>query len=361
MFTKNIVYDEKICNQILRSRGTIRFRTNVYVYLQASRFNHSCSPNCTWAIGPSPTNKIRIRTAVSIKAEEPLTISYLMRRNMFGTTKRQQFLKEFGFSCRCPRCLDPTELGSYLSAMTCKSCSKLPDESNTGYSLPLDPLDLSTLAVWKCNNCESASKASELLPTIDRVHEIIEKHMYSSSELSSRCAEFCLFVIAKYKGHVLHPNHWLLGEATRAIQRVYTATLDMLDSTGLDRYVEYCSGLMKVEGQVNPGITPGTGKFFANDEPLNDHKLASFNISGSLCVTAHLQRQIIRAVASKMSRYSEKLDKEEASRILSYCSQLHGQARKYFMGEPPGMGELTSRFVEEIDADLDAIKGECGM
>ena len=182
-----------------------------------------------------------------------------MRRNMFGTAKRQQFIKEFGFTCRCPRCLDPTELGTYLSAMTCKSCKLLNSaESSPGYLLPTDPLDLSTLAPWKCNNCDSTSKTCELLPTIDRVYSIIEKHMYSSSELSSRCAEFCLFVIAKYRGHVLHPNHWLIGEATRAIQRIYTATLHTLDSIGLDRYIEYCSYLMVIEGQVNRGVTPGT-------------------------------------------------------------------------------------------------------
>ena len=76
-------------------------------------------------------------------------------------------------------------------------------------------------------------------------------------------------------------------------------------------------------------------------------------------ISAHLQRNILKALASKMSKYCEKQRKEEVSNILSYCIKLHTQARKYFIDEPPGTGDLVNRFVEEIDSTLKVITETC--
>ena len=47
-------------------------------------------------------------------------------------------------SCNCVRCQDPTEFGSYLSAMKCPKC---PTDKNSPL-LPENPTDPDS--VWKC-------------------------------------------------------------------------------------------------------------------------------------------------------------------------------------------------------------------
>jgi hypothetical protein len=47
------------------------------------------------------------------------------------------------FTCRCPRCSDPTELGSFLSAMRCQS-----DGCKSGFLIPTDSLDPDS--DWTC-------------------------------------------------------------------------------------------------------------------------------------------------------------------------------------------------------------------
>ena len=52
-----------------------------------------------------------------------------------GTPYRRADLKNtWSFDCMCPRCKDPTEYGSYVSAMQCDVCK-------CGYMLPLTPLN----------------------------------------------------------------------------------------------------------------------------------------------------------------------------------------------------------------------------
>merc|ERR1712020_630330 len=57
---------------------------------------------------------------------------------MWGTANRQQHLYETKFfRCRCPRCLDPTELNTEFSSLRCPSCTI----DRPGYLTPTDPLD----------------------------------------------------------------------------------------------------------------------------------------------------------------------------------------------------------------------------
>ena len=47
------------------------------------------------------------------------------------------------FSCLCPRCCDPSELGAHSSSLLCKAC-------RGGLLLPLDPLKPATSWVCSC-------------------------------------------------------------------------------------------------------------------------------------------------------------------------------------------------------------------
>ena len=97
-----------------------------------------------------------------IKAGEPIYHGYA--RSFNTTTMRRVMLfsgKHFG--CECVRCTDPTEMGSFCSALICQACCK--NASSTQQTcfddiavLPEHPLDLNS--VWKCRKCSAPSSMS---------------------------------------------------------------------------------------------------------------------------------------------------------------------------------------------------------
>lgn len=73
------------------------------------------------------------------------------------------------FICRCHRCQDPTEFGTFASAVRCRSCT-------SGWVLPNDDPESAASAVegvalrWKCSECSSELKSEE----IGRTEEVIQ-------------------------------------------------------------------------------------------------------------------------------------------------------------------------------------------
>ncbi|KAI0851990.1 SET domain-containing protein [Daldinia vernicosa] len=72
------------------------------VFIKASRFNHSCDPNC-WYTTTSWTGHFICTPMRPIKEGEEITISYIP--NQATREKRQaQLLRCWGFICQCNRC-----------------------------------------------------------------------------------------------------------------------------------------------------------------------------------------------------------------------------------------------------------------
>lgn len=80
---------------------------------------HNCVPNTFHYFGEDVDQyKITVKAACNIKKGEHITTMYT--HALWGTQARREHLKETKyFGCTCKRCADPTELGSYLSAVKC--------------------------------------------------------------------------------------------------------------------------------------------------------------------------------------------------------------------------------------------------
>ena len=64
---------------------------------------------------------IKIVAQTEIKAGTELTIQY--NSLIMGRRKRRDlFRKVWFFHCKCVRCLDATEMGSFLNALQCQTC-----------------------------------------------------------------------------------------------------------------------------------------------------------------------------------------------------------------------------------------------
>ena len=111
------------------------------LYESASLLNNSCVPTCRRDFRGDVISVVTTRTV--LKGEE-LTICYtgllqptFIRQTVFSQTKH--------FTCACPRCEDPTELGSHLSSVLCSGELLTPGEAGDKCRLEMtreDVLDL---------------------------------------------------------------------------------------------------------------------------------------------------------------------------------------------------------------------------
>ena len=68
------------------------------------------------------------------------------------------------------RCLDPTDQGSYASALNCTICmKKSPDKIGLILSCP------SNLDQWQCNTCKSKFSTVNIQNLVFKIHEEMEK------------------------------------------------------------------------------------------------------------------------------------------------------------------------------------------
>lgn len=89
----------------------------VAIYDVGSMLEHSCVPNCTKTFTSDGHLLIRTRDT-AVKTGEHLSITYT--DPLWGTTQRLAHLADTKFFvCKCPRCSDPTEFGTYFSAVKC--------------------------------------------------------------------------------------------------------------------------------------------------------------------------------------------------------------------------------------------------
>lgn len=89
---------------------------HVAVYEAASLLEHSCSPSCSKSF--TSAGAVVIRAVKPVPRGGHLSICYT--DCLWGTVSRQCHLVETKhFTCRCARCVDPTELDTYFSALVC--------------------------------------------------------------------------------------------------------------------------------------------------------------------------------------------------------------------------------------------------
>ena len=93
----------------------------------SSMMNHSCKANVQQSF--SNSGSMIVRAIDDISEGEPLCLSYM--DSLWPTRRRRKHLLETKhFECFCPRCKDPTELGSFMGSPLCQQCKStlLPDE-----------------------------------------------------------------------------------------------------------------------------------------------------------------------------------------------------------------------------------------
>uniref|UniRef100_A0A1B6C0V1 SET domain-containing protein n=3 Tax=Clastoptera arizonana TaxID=38151 RepID=A0A1B6C0V1_9HEMI len=201
---------------------------------------HDCIPN-TGHIDQD--YHMIVRNSVPLKAGDPITLSYAL--TLQPTFKRREHLKESKFfECVCSRCSDPTESGTYLSAMKCQKC-------NDGLVLSTDPLKAD--AIWKCNSTQCTGFSL----TADDVNVLMER-IQKEVNAAGDDIEALEFFLKQYK-NILHKHHYCMLGIKYSLSQLYGKCngylIHELTEEQLNRKKEICEDLLSVFNVIEPGMS----------------------------------------------------------------------------------------------------------
>ena len=191
---------------------------------------------------------------MAIKKGEMITPTYSDLWNTLGTYHRLSAMFERShFICKCRRCVDPTELGTFLSAIKCPKCRH-------GNLLPSKPVDISDHAVWRCGSCGAGDVQRTIADLVDDIqYEINDKIESITDEKGAEAMEELEEVYEKFCGDILHENHFAIRSIQKAIiERMYPL-LHSCSFKELNTFIRHCEGLLRVNDILAPGYNAHGG------------------------------------------------------------------------------------------------------
>lgn len=222
------------------------------LFENACILEHSCLPNCYYTFHTSQNFKIKMRAGRLIKKGEHLSIMYT--HMLWGTHMRQDhLLTNKYFTCKCERCLDPTELGTNFSAMKCigdigKPCG--------GIFLPKNPIDITS--DWCCDRCDESISNEQIEIVLSNIEQEVDDLMLPSvSRLdpSSIGPEHFRALIEKLS-NLLHDNHYHLFALKHTLIQMYghkpKYLLHELSDDILSTKISMCEQLLNILDNIDP-------------------------------------------------------------------------------------------------------------
>ncbi|XP_066992454.2 SET domain-containing protein SmydA-8 [Anabrus simplex] len=223
---------------------------HVAIYDTASMLEHHCRPNCSKSF--TSTGVLLVHTAVPIRKGDHLSICYTDA--MWGTANRRHHLHETKFFwCRCERCADPTEFGTYFSALRCHTsgCAGyvLPERPVGGEGTPDNDEEDLAMMCWKCLSC-GTGMPSQI------VFQVLEKVGSELASMEKGDPEACEQFLNKFGGErLLHPNHFYLTDVRLALAQLYGQAGGGLPTTSdkeLERKIKLCLQLLALADVLVP-------------------------------------------------------------------------------------------------------------
>ncbi|XP_049875857.1 SET domain-containing protein SmydA-8-like [Pectinophora gossypiella] len=244
-FDKELV--QRVCGILevnsveIPSRGGYSVRA---IYPRLAIAAHSCVPNIVHTILHNDC-QVQVRAAVPIKSGEPLHLCYTYA--LSPTLVRREYLMESKFfNCECPRCADPTELGTHLSTLKCQKC-------DNGIIISSNPLD--NEATWKCTEKKCEFKTSSA--AMRKMLAVVQAEVDQLDALEgAQAIEVREATLNKYKS-VFHPRHAILLGVKQALAQLYGRvegySLDELPDLVLERKAEFCRLVLSALDVIMPG------------------------------------------------------------------------------------------------------------
>lgn len=216
------------------------------LYPTAYLMEHSCIPNTSHVFEFENGNyKIIVRAATPIKKGDHITTMYT--HALWGTQARREHLRETKyFECKCSRCSDPTEMGTYLSALKCLGTELVPCG---GIQLPVNPLDDKT--EWACDKCQVKLSNNDVSYLINQIGEEVDQVQLSNPtvrELDNLLNKMLTF---------LNPNHYHCYAVKHSLIQLYGYQQGYLPNQISDELLKsksrMCRELLDITRKIDPG------------------------------------------------------------------------------------------------------------
>ncbi|KAJ4433467.1 hypothetical protein ANN_15770 [Periplaneta americana] len=208
----------------------------VALYPTVYLMEHDCVPNTRHSFEIALGDKqyrVTVRATRQIRKGEHISTMYT--HALWGTQARRDHLMSTKyFNCRCKRCSDPTELGTYLSAMRCLGAEILSDGSADadgascgGTQLPVSPLDDNT--DWRCDRCPVVLSASQVNELVSRIGEEVDSVQASllSKNLKVRIYKTVILPVVLYGRETwtltLREEHRLRVFENKVLRKIFGA------------------------------------------------------------------------------------------------------------------------------------------
>ena len=226
------------------ARGTLL----IGLFFEPAMMNHHCVGNTRLTMDDK--HLLTVITSLPIKKNGQVKFNYV--RALDTTAIRQSMLLENKyFSCLCERCLDPTELGSYSSALRCPiaKCdgAVVPKNPVTGDGIPVAE------SLWLCLKCEAqVVHAKELLADIVRDMETLNKN--NIKEVKD--------LLTKYST-LLYKNNGVMVELKQIVisgmGRLPGYQMHEMKEAQHKEKILLCHDVLSVLNKIEPGMTLGRG------------------------------------------------------------------------------------------------------
>lgn len=155
------------------------------------------------------------------------------------------------FVCKCERCLDRTELGTFLSALRCigdigTHCG--------GTMLPQNPIDENT--EWQCNKCDVRMSNERVDIILTNIENNVDELLLPSSSTKKAATVENLEMLIEKLSHLLHENHYHMFALKHTLIQCYGRqtgfSLNQLTDEQLDRKITLCKKLLIVLDTIDP-------------------------------------------------------------------------------------------------------------
>uniref|UniRef100_A0A6A7FNI6 Protein msta-like n=1 Tax=Hirondellea gigas TaxID=1518452 RepID=A0A6A7FNI6_9CRUS len=286
------------------------------LYPMASLLGHSCVPSTRARL---QGEYLVVTATESITAGSPITVMFT--DILWGTkARRDHLLQTRFFSCSCRRCSDPTELGSYFSALVCPNCK--PSQA----VLPTKPL--SSSAPWACKTCKYQISGDELLETN------LTLGSEAAEQLANPTIEGLETLLKKWLYNV-HSNHYHLHAIKHSLLQLYGRSNEKEDTKDeaywkeISKKERICQEFLKVCSLLDPSMAHSVAQFGLAFYELHKTVLqnAKRNFSSAKLETQQLKKKL--QLAKALLRRSMDILKHEAEDTPE--GQLHCLCQEEFI------------------------------
>ncbi|XP_021967216.1 uncharacterized protein LOC110862335 [Folsomia candida] len=251
----SIVVNDRIFIQI-HDQGKSYYAAK-YVFPVKLFVTQECVPNCKWSIKHSSKFEdcaLRIHAAVPLPAQNYVTTCFT-DKHVIGSWFQSELLNssKFNVRCDCRRCRDPSECGSYFSAVRCE-CNKTKDvlPKPDGYLLPRDPLNPDTAWICQSPECGLVIDGGQIRDKTVKLHE--EIHRMNED----------FYALHQFKWKLeqteLHPNHFLILKISVLCVMLFWGSVRGLPffSSRYDFFiatVHLANDALRIYDHVSPGMS----------------------------------------------------------------------------------------------------------